>query len=290
MTNQPTQQTANVHHLRIGDLVLTTLIDAYMEGAFQLLQNIDESEARRLHQESRRPTPPRITLNVYLLDTGNQKILIDTGFGPVGGGTGGRLLDGLKIAGYTPDDIDTVLITHVHPDHVGGLIDDDDRSVFSNATILVPAGELDYWGGDMPEDVSDAQKRQFEAAHRVIKAVGSQMQHLEGTEVLPGITRVPLPGHTPDHSGYRITSGNDQVLIWTDIVHLPQIQFPYPDATVAFDTDPAQAAATRKQIMAEVAQSREMIAGHHLDFPGVGYVIEDGDGYRFLPHVWDPAV
>lgn len=290
MSEQPTEQPANVHRLRVGDFVLTTLLDAYMEGAFELLQNIDETEAKRLHQESRRPLPPRITLNAYLLDTGDQKILIDTGLGPLGGGTGRRLLDGLKAAGYTPDDIDTVLITHVHPDHVGGLIDDDDNSVFPAATILVPAGELDYWGGDAPEGVSDSQKQQFQAAHRVIKAVGSQMQHLEGTRVMPGITRVPLPGHTPDHSGYRIQSGNEQVLVWTDIVHMPQIQFPYPDATVAFDTDPAQAAATRKQIMAEVAQSREMIAGHHLDFPGVGYVEADGDGYRFLPHVWNPVV
>ena len=79
------------------------------------------------------------------------------------------------------------------------------------------------------------------------------------------------------------------MLIWTDVVHMPQIQFPNPDAGIGFDVDPDQARKTRHEIMAEVAQSREMVAGHHLDFPGVGYVVTDGDGYRFLPHVWEPT-
>ncbi|WP_423822072.1 MBL fold metallo-hydrolase [Salinisphaera sp. SPP-AMP-43] len=283
-------QPANVHQLRIGDFVLTTLLDAQMEASFELFQNLDETEAKRLHLESRRPTPPRITLNVYLLDTGERKILIDTGLGGLAGDAGPYLMANLEAIGIAAEDIDTVLITHMHPDHAGGLIDANDNPAFPKATVLVPAGELDYWGGEIPNDVSDAQKGQFQAAHRVIAAVGSQMQHLEGTDVLPGITRVPLPGHTPDHSGYRIASGHDRILIWTDIVHMPQIQFPRPDASVAFDTDLDQAAATRREIMAQVAESQELIAGHHLDFPGIGYVVEDGDGFRFLPHVWQPTV
>lgn len=284
--SQPTR----AHRLRIGDFILTTLLDAQIEASFELVQNLEDGHARQLHQESHRPAPPRITLNAYLLQTDTQNILIDVGFGPLAGDAGGHLPTALADVGLAPSDIDTILITHVHPDHIGGLIDADDRPVFPNATVQVPARELDYWGGPIPDDVADAQKEQFQAAHRVIQAVGSQMQHLEGTEVLPGVTRVPLPGHTPDHSGYRIQSGHDQILIWTDIVHLPQIQFPCPEATVAFDSDPDQAARTRREIMAEVAASGEMIAGHHLDFPGVGYVNKDGEGYRFIPHVWTPVV
>jgi len=255
-----------------------------------LLNNIDEAEATRLHDASRRPTPPRITVNAYLLDTGDRKILIDTAYGALAGDFTPMLMDGLKALGLTPDDIDTVLITHVHPDHVGGLIDTHDRPMFPAATVLIPSGELDYWGGDVPADASAAQTRQFAAAHRVLDAVRSQVQPLEGTEVLPGITRVPLPGHTPHHSGYRIESNGDSLLIWGDIVHLPHIQLARPEAGVIFDTDPDRASRTRRDILVEVAQSREMIAGHHIDFPGIGHVVEDGDGYRFLPHVWDPAV
>ncbi|WP_233544118.1 MBL fold metallo-hydrolase [Salinisphaera sp. Q1T1-3] len=283
-----TQQPANAHRLAIGDFTLTTLIDGQFEAGFGLLSNIDETEAKRLHDASRRPTPPRITLNAYLLETGQETILIDTGFGPLGGGAGGRLFESLADAGHAPDDIDTVLITHMHPDHIGGLVDANDQPTMPRARVLVPAGELDYWGGAIPADADDAQTQQFEAAHRVIAAVGSQIQHLEGNAVLPGITRVPLPGHTPDHSGYRIASGNAQLLLWTDIVHLPSIQFPNPEATVAFDSDAAQAAETRRRIMSEVAESREPVAGHHLDFPGVGYVVADGAGFRWLPHVWTP--
>lgn len=283
-------QPANVHQLRIGGFILSTLLEAQVEASFDLPRNIDETTARRLHAESRRPAPPRVTINVYLLDTGDHRILIDTGFGGLAEGFTPNLMDNLATLGLAPSDIDTVLITHAHGDHVGGLIDANDDPAFPRATVLVPAGELDYWGGAVPEGISQAERDQFQAAHRVIAAVGPQMQHLEGTEVLPGITRVPLPGHTPDHSGYRIESGHDRMLLWADVVHLPQIQFPCPAAGVAFDSDVEQAHATRRTIMAELAESQELVGGHHLDFPGIGYVVADGDGYRFVPHVWQPTV
>lgn len=285
-----TTQPANVHQLRVGDFVLTTLLAAQMQASFELPQNISEDEAKRLHAASLRPTPPRVTLNAFLLDTGRQKILIDTGLGPLAGDAGPFLAEDLAKVDVDAGDIDTVLVTHIHPDHVGGLIDADDKPAFPNATVLIPAGELDYWGGDIPDGVDEMHQGHFQAAHRVLKAVGSQVQRLEGNDVLPGITRVPLPGHTPDHSGYRIESGQDRILIWTDIVHLPQIQFPRPDAGVAFDVDIDQARETRRAIMAEVAESQEQVAGHHLDFPGIGQVVTDGEGYRFLPHVWQPTV
>lgn len=280
------KQPANAHRLAVGDFTLISLMDGQFEAGLDVLVNIDESKAQQLHDASRRPAPARISLSAYLVDTGRQKILIDAGFGPLGGDAGGRLADSLADAGIEPADIDTVLITHVHPDHVGGLIDDNDQPVMPNATVLIPAGELDFWSGEAP---SEGLAEHFQAANRVLKAIGSQVQRLEGDDVVPGITRVPLPGHTPDHSGYRIASGNDQVLIWTDIVHMPQIQFPDPSAGIGFDVDPEQARETRRQIMAEVAESREMVAGHHLDFPGVGHVVADGEGYRFLPHVWEPT-
>ncbi|NIP73371.1 MAG: MBL fold metallo-hydrolase [Gammaproteobacteria bacterium] len=284
------RQPANVHQRRIGDFVLTTLLDAQMEGSFGLIQSLSEDEVQRLHAQSRRPTPPRVTLNAYLLQGRDRTILVDTGIGAFAGDAGPYLMENLAAVGVGAADVDTILITHMHPDHVGGLIDADDQPVFPGAAVLVPAGELDYWGGEIPDDASGMLTNQFQAAHRVLAAMGDRLQRLAGTEVLPGITRVPLPGHTPDHSGYRVVSGGDQVLLWTDIVHLPHIQFPRPEATVAFDVDPDQAAATRQRIMAELAASGELIGGHHLDFPGLGYVTTDGDGYRFLPHVWQPTV
>ena len=113
-----------------------------------------------------------------------------------------------------------------------------------------------------------------------------QMREHRGGEVLPGITAVHLPGHTPGHCGFRIVSGGQSLLMWTDVVHLPAIQFKNPEAGVGFDVDGDQARATRKAIMDEVARERTFIAGAHLEFPALGYVDRDGAGYSFVPALW----
>lgn len=290
MSRNPHTQSTNIHHLRVGDFVVTTIQDAYLQGGFGLITNLDKSTVQDLHAASRRPTPPKITLNCYLVDTGEARILVDTGLGGLVGDEGARLGAGLAEMGLTAADIDRVILTHSHPDHLGGLIDRDDNPVFPQAEILVPPGELAFWRGAVPDDASDMLRNQFASAQRVFDACETNLRAIDGEEVVPGITRYPLPGHTPDHSGYRIQSNGERLLIAADIVHLPQIQFPRPDAQVMFDTDPEQAVRSRQALFAEVAKTGELIAGHHIDFPGIGHVVADGGGYRFLPHVWSPFV
>lgn len=290
MRNQPTDQPANIHHLRVGQFVVTTMMDAFIQGELALITTINEDSVAELHAASHRPTPPKITLNAYLIRSDDRTILVDTGLGVMAGDTTPLLQQNLATAGVVPEEIDTVLLTHVHPDHVGGLIDADDRPVFTNARIYVPGGELDFWMGEPPINASDRLKQQFAGAVRVLTACDDRIERLDDIDVLPGIIRIPLPGHTPDHSGYLIESQGDTLLLWADIVHMPQIQFPRPDACVAFDVDPDLAAKTRRDLFAELAASGEMFAGHHLDFPGIGHIARDRDGYRFLPHVWEPVV
>ncbi|ERJ20435.1 ribonuclease Z protein [Salinisphaera shabanensis E1L3A] len=287
---QPQTQSTNLHHLRVGDFVVTTIQDAYLQGGFGLISNLDEATVQALHTASRRPTPPKITLNCYLVDTGDERILIDTGLGGLVGDEGARLGAGLAEMGLTFADIDRVMLTHAHPDHLGGLIDGDDNPAFPQAEIFVPAGELEFWRGAVPDDASEMLRNQFTNAQRVFDACAANLRAIETDAFMPGITRYPLPGHTPDHSGYRIESDGESLLIAADIVHLPQIQFPRPDAHIMFDTDPEQAVRSRQALFAEVAASGELIAGHHIDFPGIGHVVADGAGYRFLPHVWSPFV
>ena len=108
-------------------------------------------------------------------------------------------------------------------------------------------------------------------------------------EVFPGVTSVPLHGHTPGHSGYMISSGNESLLIWGDIVHVPDIQIPRPEVTIEFDTDPHAAAATRKRLLDQVTTDRQLVAGMHMHFPGFAHVTRDDDGYRMVPEPWDQA-
>lgn len=287
---QPEQQPTNAHHLRVGDCVVTTLQDAYLQGSCELIKGIDESEVRRLHAASHRPTPPRITLNAYVLNTGDRCILVDTGLGALAGDEGARLDTSLAGAGLERADIDAIVITHCHPDHIGGLITAEDDPAFPGRDVLIPGTELDFWDREPRANAGDALHRQFASARRVFGGCHEQIRRLDGTDVMDGITRVPLPGHTPGHSGYRIESRGESLLLAADIVHLPQIQFPRPDAAVSFDVDPVRMAGTRADLFAQVAASGEMIAGHHIDFPGLGHVAADGEGYRFLPHVWAPTV
>lgn len=284
------EQPANVYHLRVGDITVTTLLDAYLESSLSLVQGIDAHRAEALQEKSRRPLPPCITLNAYLLHIEGQRVLIDSGLGALADGEGGRLRQGLADIGVLPEAIDVVVLTHLHPDHAGGLIDEQNDPAFPNARVLVPGEELDFWQGEPPTGASQTICEHFDAAARVLGAIGEQVESVAVGEILPGVTRKPLPGHTPGHSGYLIESAGERLLIWGDIVHLPQIQFAAPEAGVVFDIDGAQAVETRRALLASVSQKGLRIAGHHLDFPGIGHVIEDGEGYRFLPHVWSPMV
>ncbi|OHV07682.1 MBL fold metallo-hydrolase [Kushneria phosphatilytica] len=287
---RPRLQSTGAHHIAIGDIVVTTLQDAWMTGSLGLIQNLDAETAAGLHERSLRADPPHITLNAYLLWLEDRLVLIDTGFGVFAGEESGRMNAALAEIGVLPEAIDDVLLTHVHPDHIGGLINSDDQPVFPNATVHVPGGELDFWLGKEPEGISEAVQQHFAAARRILGAIEARTERLDGNAVIPGITRVPLPGHTPDHSGYRVESNGDSLLIWGDIVHLPHIQLARPEAGVLFDVDGDQARRTREALLEEVSEQQQLIAGHHIDFPGIGHIVRDGDGYRFLPHVWTPTV
>ncbi|WP_438764499.1 MBL fold metallo-hydrolase [Kushneria sp. TE3] len=286
----PDQQPANVHHLRVGEIVVSTLMDAYMQGSLELIQHLDASRAQALHEQSLRATPPRITLNAYLLHIGDQRVLVDTGFGALADEEGARLSQGLADIGVLPEAIDIVLVTHLHPDHIGGLITSDDQPAFANARILVPGEELDFWQQQAPAEASDMFSQQFDVAHRVLEVNRDRIERIDNDRIMDGVTRVALPGHTPGHSGYLIESAGERLLLWGDIVHLPHIQLPEPDAGVLFDVDGEQAVETRREILARVAEEKLMVAGHHLDFPGIGHIVKDTQGYRFLPHVWSPTL
>jgi glyoxylase-like metal-dependent hydrolase (beta-lactamase superfamily II) len=288
----PAAQNPGIHHKRVGDIVVTAINDGMFEGAFAMLANLPTAEAEALHQAAFRAIPPRLAVNCFLIQNGDRLILVDSGFGGAIGPLAGNLADDLAAMGVAPAEIDTVLCTHLHPDHVGGLVDAAGAAVFPNAELLVHADDHRFWDDDatLAAATSDQDRGFVQLARATIAAYANRTRLLTGGEALPNISIVPAPGHTPGHSGWLIASGGESLLIWGDVVHMPGVQFARPDAGMAFDVDGAVAIETRKRIMDMTATDRLMVAGMHLDFPCFGHVVRASTGYAFIPDVWVPEV
>lgn len=289
--SRPDRQSAGVHHVTIGDIVVTALNDGQFDGAFDWLVGIEGADAAALHHACFRPVPPRVTVNAFLVHLPDRLVLVDSGCGGSMGPDMGCLAGNLAAMGVEPADVDVVLATHLHPDHVGGLVDGAGRAVFPNAELVVHEAEPRFWGDEAVLAGASEMNREFVLlARKTMAAYGNRMRQVADGEVLPGVTIVPEPGHTPGHSGWLIASGGDSLLIWGDIVHLPGVQFTRPDVGIGFDIDGAQAIASRQRIMDMAATDRLRVAGMHLDFPAFGHVARAAEGYAFVPEVWRPGV
>jgi glyoxylase-like metal-dependent hydrolase (beta-lactamase superfamily II) len=184
-----------------------------------------------------------------------------------------------------------VLLTHAHPDHANGLIDAAGAAVFPNAEIIISAKESAFWLDDaIMASVPEDSKGYFLGARAALAPYAGRTRLIDEGEVLPGITAIPEPGHTPGHTGFLVTSGSESLLLWGDIVHLPGVQFARPDAGLAFDADGPAAIATRARIMDMAATDKLLVAGMHLDFPTFGHLVRQGTGYALVPEVWTPWV
>ena len=272
----------------IGDLTITVLNDGWFQASLDLVTGIPKAEAGGLQVAGFRTEQPKVTLNAFLITgAGRKPALIDAGYGGFApAGTLGRFASALASTGVRPEEIGTVLVSHLHPDHVGGLLKDG-AAFCPNAEVVLHADEAAHWLPDAAlAKAPDEAKPYFENARKAMAPYAERMREHRGGEVLPGVTAVHLPGHTPGHCGFRIVSGGQSLLMWTDVVHMPAIQFKNPDAGVGFDVDGDRARDTRKGILDETAREGTLIAGSHLEFPALGYVARDGAGYRFVPALW----
>ncbi|WP_332303196.1 MBL fold metallo-hydrolase [Rhizobium sp. GR12] len=252
----PTQQ--------VGDLTITAVSDGYLHASFDFLANIDPADAFRMQEDAGIKDHTSIHINCYLVRGGGRTVLIDAGAGGFKQ-WGGRLTTNLLLAGIQPSEIDVILLTHAHPDHVAGLTDASGTAVFPNAELVAHHREVAFWQDD--GNLSRAPERargNFLVARQAFDGYRDRLRTIEGGEVLPGITAMPLQGHTAGHTGYRLDSGNKSLLVWGDIVHFPQIQIPRPEVSIAFDQDAQLAAATRSRLLDCVAAEQLLIAGMHL--------------------------
>ncbi|WP_041802559.1 MBL fold metallo-hydrolase [Rhodopseudomonas palustris] len=267
---------------RVGEYTITAISDGSLAASLDLLSDIDPAEAGRIQRDAGVAQPSAIDINCYLVRGAGRTVLIDAGAGALRPG-GGRLAANLRLAGIAPSDIDTILLTHAHPDHVGGLLDGSGEIAFPNAELVANRREVDFWQDD--GNLSRASERgrgNFQIARQVFDGYGARLRRFAHGEPVPGISAMPLPGHTDGHTGYRVHSGDQSLLVWGDIVHFPHIQIARPEVSIAFDQDRSVAAATRSQILDLVVSEKLLVAGMHLGEFGFAHVIQNNGSYALL--------
>ncbi len=292
MPHPPAQQIPGFYHRRVGDIVVTALSDGYLDSTLAVM-HVEPAEAERILKDAFRPSPPRISINAFLVYSAGRLALIETGSGTTMGPTLGWIPRNLEAAGVAPGDIESVLLTHVHPDHSNGLIFDDGRPFFPTGDVVVHEADVKHWHDDaaMARAPERQQIRYFQQARRALAPYRSRLRTFQsGGSVFPGVTAMPIPGHTPGHTAYLIESKGERLLVWGDIVHVPEVQFARPDLTLEFDTDGAAAAVMRRKVLEMVVAERLLVAGMHLHFPGFGHVARSGERYAYVPEAWQHAI
>jgi glyoxylase-like metal-dependent hydrolase (beta-lactamase superfamily II) len=272
---------------KVGAIELTLLSDGSlnMPLSFMLPQTPPAEAAELLAAHGLPVSGSPMPLNVTLVKTGGEHVLLDAGSGPNFQDTAGRLAENLQAANIDPASIGKVVFTHGHPDHLWGAIDDFNDEYFPNASYVIAAAEWDFWiDPETAHNVPDWRKGMAIGSARVLKRLESKIERRKpGDVVAPGLSYVDTPGHTPGHVSIMVESGGERLLIVGDALTHPAISFARPDWRVVSDHDHDRAAATRGRMLDQLVADRLPLIGFHLPWPGHGMVERDGTAYRFVP-------
>jgi glyoxylase-like metal-dependent hydrolase (beta-lactamase superfamily II) len=280
-------QAPGYYRMMLGDFEVTALSDGTVDlHVKDLLTNTTATRIQRALARAYLKDPVETSVNGYLVNTGTKLVLVDAGAGNLFGPTLGKLVANLQAAGHAPEQVDEIYITHMHPDHVGGLAADG-KAVFPNAIVRADRRESEFWlsKANLDAAAKDA-KGFFEGAQASMKPYvdAGRFKPFDGdTELLPGVQAVAARGHTPGHTIFVFESSGQRLFAWGDLMHVAAVQFPEPAVTIRFDVDSRAAAVVRKKEFAYAAQRGHWVAASHLSFPGIGHLRADGKGYDWLP-------
>lgn len=285
----PTTPNMRFRRVALGDIEIIALRD----GAIHLplneryVANAPFEQVKALAIElGLSTTEVELPFTGFLIVTGGRRILLDSGLGEFGNPreTTGGLVDSLKMAGFTPDEIDTVLITHFHPDHISGLRNRAGQFVFRNAKVWVPRREYDYWMSQENMRAAPERKMAFELAQRVFTGMPESMlnRYEPGGEVAPGVFSIPAYGHTPGHTIYEVRSGTRPFHYIGDMINVPAFFARHPEWAVGTDMDADAALRVRQDFLARLAADA-LVGGFHFPFPAIGNLAVADQGYRFVP-------
>ena len=285
----PTLPNPGFQRLKMGAVEIVSLIDGIARRPLgeEFVRNAPLAEVKALLAAQGLSTEHiDIPFTPFLVVAGGRRILMDTGLGEFGGATTGKLLQNLAAAGVRPAEIDTVLITHYHGDHINGLRNRAGEWVFPNAKVMVPAPEHAYWMDDARLAAApQAMKGAFDNVRRVFAQMPADrlLRFEPGSEVAPGIRSVAAFGHTPGHTLYEVSSGSQTFVYVGDVTNVPALFARNPDWAVSFDMDAETARRTRREVFQRIVASNAMVGGYHFPFPAFGRAVASGTGYEFQP-------
>jgi glyoxylase-like metal-dependent hydrolase (beta-lactamase superfamily II) len=289
---QVKSQAPGFYRMPLGAFEITTVNDGSLFFKPEdVLTNVKPGEVDSLLKRQFLQGAVETSVDAFLVNTGSKLLLVDTGAGALVGPTAGKLVANLEAAGYRPEQIDDIVITHMHGDHVGGLSMNGQR-VFPNAVVHADKHDADYWLSKAEMDKAPAQaKGGFQAAMGSFQPYidAKKFQTFEGTTtIVPGVTTHASHGHTPGHTTYVVESGGQKLVLWGDLLHVAAVQFPQPTVTIRFDSDSKAAESEREKALAEAAAGGYWVGIAHVPFPGIGHVRKEGAGYTWVPINYSP--
>jgi len=267
---------------KVGDLEIEGYSDGLLKTSLDLVVDMERGRSEALVGGTDNGWL-FIPVNNFTFQRDGKTILIDAGAGNTMQPTLGKLPENLRAGGIDPGSVNTIVLTHIHPDHANGLVDDIGEAVYPNAEIFVHAQEYDFWMAE-PTGNEPARVAATRARNKInMKPYAERTRRMRDGEEILGCTPIMAAGHSPGHTCWRIMSGRESFLAWGDLVHLSAIQISHPDTAMTYDLDQEMARRSRRRILDMVANERIVVAGAHVSAPGFGYVVRKGASYAFEP-------